>query len=72
MVAFDIGAIAERLRNTNLGTLLPLGTEPRVLNDQLLRIAGGRRPLPEADMVADIPVAAGDLKWDHTSIKGDY
>lgn len=70
VVAFDIGAIAERLRNTNLGTLLPLGTEPRVLNDQLLRIAGGRRPLPEADMVADIPVAAGDLKWDHTSIKG--
>jgi len=39
VAAFDLGAIAERLRNTGLGELLPLELEPRQINDRLLQLA---------------------------------
>jgi GT2 family glycosyltransferase/glycosyltransferase involved in cell wall biosynthesis len=38
IVAFDIGAIGERLRAENQGTLLPLGLSPARINDRLLEL----------------------------------
>jgi len=43
VVAFDIGAIAERLRDLGVGTLLPLETSPSALNDRLLQLADAER-----------------------------
>ncbi len=40
VVAFDVGAPAERIRATGRGWLLPLGIPPSALNDALLRLAG--------------------------------
>ena len=40
VVAFDVGAPAERIRATGHGWLLPLGMPPAALNDALLRWAG--------------------------------
>jgi GT2 family glycosyltransferase len=37
IVAFDLGAIAERLRAARLGILLPLGLTPQQINDRLLQ-----------------------------------
>jgi GT2 family glycosyltransferase len=45
VVAFDLGAIAERLRAAGLGILLPLDLSSREINDRLLgRIAEHRNP----------------------------
>ena len=38
-VAFDLGAPAERIRATGRGWLLPLGLQPRAVNDALLTLA---------------------------------
>ena len=40
VAAFDLGAIAERLRAAGAGLLLPLETKPRRLNEHLLKLAG--------------------------------
>jgi glycosyltransferase involved in cell wall biosynthesis len=40
VVAFDLGAQAERIRRTGLGTLLPLGLPPASINSALLAAAG--------------------------------
>ncbi len=45
VVAFDLGAIAERLRASEGGVLLPLELSPRLINDRLLQLAAGT-PLP--------------------------
>ncbi len=42
VAAFDLGAIAERLRSTGGGELLPLGEQPRRINDRLLKLAAAR------------------------------
>ena len=42
VAAFDIGAPAERIRQTGRGFLLPLGLSPRAINDALLNAARGR------------------------------
>jgi glycosyltransferase involved in cell wall biosynthesis len=39
IVAFDIGAIAERLRAEETGTLLPLGLPCQAINDRLLSLS---------------------------------
>ena len=39
---FDLGAQAERLRNTGRGWTLPLGLSPRAVNDALLRLSPAR------------------------------
>ena len=39
VVAFDLGAQAERIRATGRGALLPLGLPPAAVNDALLRLA---------------------------------
>lgn len=39
VVAFDLGAIAERLRAAGAGTLLPLRSTPEQINDRLLQLA---------------------------------
>jgi hypothetical protein len=41
VVAFDLGAIAERLREAGGGVLLPLGLEPRQINDRFLKLIDG-------------------------------
>ncbi|MHB8478308.1 MAG: glycosyltransferase [Steroidobacteraceae bacterium] len=46
VVAFDLGAIAERLRAAGLGELLPLDLEPRHINDRLLQLGAGARHRP--------------------------
>jgi GT2 family glycosyltransferase len=38
VVAFDLGAIAERLRAAGKGCLLPVGLAPRAINDRLLEL----------------------------------
>ena len=38
VAAFDIGAIAERLRALDTGILLPMGMKPRDINDKLLSL----------------------------------
>ena len=43
VVAFDLGAIAERLRTAGGGTLLPLALDPRRINDRLLQL--GHEPI---------------------------
>lgn len=43
IVAFDIGAVAERLRDIGQGVLLPLATAPGTLNDQLIAAASSNR-----------------------------
>ena len=40
VVAFDIGAQAERIRRTGRGILLPLGLPARAINNALLAAAG--------------------------------
>jgi glycosyltransferase involved in cell wall biosynthesis len=40
VVSFDLGAIAERLREAETGLLLPLDLKPREINDRLLALAG--------------------------------
>src|ERR1039458_688266 len=42
VAAFDLGAIAERLRAAGGGLLLPLELEPRLINDRLIELAGPR------------------------------
>lgn len=46
VVAFDLGAIAERLRGVRGSTLLPLALEPRRINDLLLDAAQQTPQLP--------------------------
>ncbi len=46
VAAFDIGAPAERIRQTGRGFLLPLGLPPPAINDALLNAAKGRSLLP--------------------------
>jgi GT2 family glycosyltransferase len=40
VVAFDLGAIAERLRDRGSGLLMPLGLAPRQINQRLLQLGG--------------------------------
>ena len=40
VVAFDLGAIAERLKEAEMGLLLPLDLKPGEINDRLLALAG--------------------------------
>jgi hypothetical protein len=48
IVAFDLGAIGERLRGRSLATLLPLDTNPNTLNDLFLTLAArARATLPD-------------------------
>jgi glycosyltransferase involved in cell wall biosynthesis len=46
VVAFDIGAPAERIRGTGRGFLLPLGLPAAEVNDAFLHVARGRSLLP--------------------------
>ena len=43
VVAFDIGAQAERIRRTGRGWLIPLGIQPSTLNNRLLELQTTRR-----------------------------
>lgn len=42
VISFDLGAIAERLREAGTGLLLPLDTKPGAINDRLLALARGQ------------------------------
>jgi GT2 family glycosyltransferase len=54
VVAFDIGAMGERLRAEGCGTLLPLGLSPREINDLLMGL--GRAPTrPDATIFGSNP-----------------
>ena len=46
IVAFDLGAIGERLRGQSLATLLPLDTNPNTLNNLFLTLAARARATP--------------------------
>jgi GT2 family glycosyltransferase/glycosyltransferase involved in cell wall biosynthesis len=50
IVAFDLGAVAERLRALGLGTLLPPQSTPAAINDSLLRLATQTPLLPANEM----------------------
>ena len=58
VAAFDLGAIAERLRNAGLGELLPLELEPRRINDRLLQLAhAAHRPGMTGSRSVQTPLA---------------
>ncbi len=58
VVAFDLGAIAERLRCAGRGELLPLGAEPGSINDCLLRLgSAGRAASVTASRSEETPLA---------------
>jgi GT2 family glycosyltransferase/glycosyltransferase involved in cell wall biosynthesis len=44
VAAFDLGAVAERVRSSATGVLMPIGLQPREINDRLLALARGQRP----------------------------
>jgi glycosyltransferase involved in cell wall biosynthesis len=46
-VAFDLGAIAERIKKAQWGRLMPLTTEPKLINRVLLEVLSEERPVPE-------------------------
>jgi GT2 family glycosyltransferase len=62
VAAFDLGAIAERLRALATGVLLPLGMAPRHVNDRLLELAqpAERPTAPKARFVQKAPPSARD------------
>ncbi len=65
VVAFDLGAIAERLRAAGQGTLLPLELDSQQINDRLLgRVAGHRNPLAYVQMTQSI--TGDDAKMEKT------
>jgi GT2 family glycosyltransferase len=41
VLAFDLGAIADRLRAAGVGALMPLELKPRRVNDRLMQLVGG-------------------------------
>jgi GT2 family glycosyltransferase/glycosyltransferase involved in cell wall biosynthesis len=43
VVAFDLGAVADRVRSTGLGMVLPLATQAQHINDKLLEYVAGIR-----------------------------
>jgi GT2 family glycosyltransferase/glycosyltransferase involved in cell wall biosynthesis len=46
-IAFDLGAQAARIRETGFGHVLPLTTDPRAINDALLRLSSEFTECPE-------------------------
>jgi GT2 family glycosyltransferase/glycosyltransferase involved in cell wall biosynthesis len=57
-VCFDLGAIADRVRDLGWGDVLPLGTDPSAINDHLLAV---RVPaLPHDDLPSRLDVAYDD------------
>lgn len=82
-LAFDIGAIAERIRSTGYGTLLPaeLSWTPAAVNEALLVSAkrAAQSPVPDIlkvvypDILADyygFPGGLADFSSDHTGKRG--
>jgi GT2 family glycosyltransferase/glycosyltransferase involved in cell wall biosynthesis len=45
-IAFDLGAIAERIRKANFGRLMPLTTDPRIINRTVLEVLKQECPPP--------------------------
>jgi GT2 family glycosyltransferase len=79
VLAFDLGAIADRLRAAGAGTLVPLELTPRRINDRLLELVAARphnlatqrsvqsqssRKLDQANMMVTLP---DDLKMNKTA-----
>jgi glycosyltransferase involved in cell wall biosynthesis len=59
VVAFDLGAIAERLRESGLGTLLPLDSRAGDINDVFLQLSGRAAAIrPNAASALEAPPAA--------------
>ncbi len=50
IVAFDIGAIAERLKELGTGVLLPLESTPQHINDALIQLCGAEKTDKQADL----------------------
>ncbi len=65
VVAFDLGAIAERLRAAGLGMLLPLDLSSRQINDRLLGRAAEHRN-PRAYVQTTQSIKGDDAKMDKT------
>ncbi|MGZ8216555.1 glycosyltransferase [Methylomagnum sp.] len=49
-VAFDIGAIAERIKEANYGCLMPLTSDPKIINHTLLEILAQDKEVPGVSM----------------------
>jgi GT2 family glycosyltransferase/glycosyltransferase involved in cell wall biosynthesis len=56
IIAFDIGAVAERLRQAGRGVLLPLDTPPSMLNDLLIRNAHEQAAQTAAPQATPMPL----------------
>ena len=71
VMAFDLGAIAERVRDADLGELLPLGLAPRHINDRLMAL--GERTSSErrrGDPTASEWTGANRARPDHRDMHG--
>ena len=80
IVAFDLGAIAERLRAAGAGTLMPLELKPRQINDRIMQLVGGTRLLelaaarsvqsqllPQPNDVKMVAASSDEIRMDKTS-----
>jgi GT2 family glycosyltransferase len=60
VTAFDLGAIAERLRAAGTGVIVPLDTKPDALNRRLLRIGRDVRRRLRAAAAGNVPAGIGN------------
>jgi GT2 family glycosyltransferase len=66
IVAFDLGAIAERLRNAGTGILIPLSADPVRLNQRLMSAAADSRPIGAAASAPPSPPDPTDSRAQET------
>lgn len=50
-IAFDVGAIAERIKEVNYGHLLPLTSDPKIINHTLLEVLGKDKGKPGVSLL---------------------
>jgi GT2 family glycosyltransferase/glycosyltransferase involved in cell wall biosynthesis len=68
IMAFDLGAVADRLRQAGMGKLIALGSTPPRINDQLLELPHESSLAPSRD--SDMMVTPKEKKIDNSAVKG--
>jgi GT2 family glycosyltransferase len=71
VIAFDLGAIAERLRSAGRGKVVPLSTDPASLNDVMLALVQEGEPGSDGPEAPTIPPPDPSVAKDPVSEIGD-